>query len=161
LALLLVLVALVAGGCRVVHGIVDTQRALRRAGFDHVGIKVEHGDLDVVRIEARETRAHDRPNDAIAEVVWREFPFRFDRVDVDVARTPSRSYDRTELRELFGTRRASLDDESLEHSLRRTGVIVLVVIGVAFVGFAAVVITTIVLVVRAQHRRRQGPQPGY
>jgi hypothetical protein len=148
-------------GCGAVRGLLDTERALERAGFEQVNLAVDrNGPVEWVRVEARQARSHDNPNDAAAEVVWKEFPFRFDRLSVFVAPATPRSYSRTELEQRFGPRPRGLDDDSFEDSLRRTGIVVLVVVAVAFVGFLAIVVVTIVLVVRAQRRRRAPLQTG-
>ena len=162
LALVLGLVAVTAAsGCGAVRGLLDTERALKRAGFERVHLNVDsRGPIDTIRVEARQARSHDNPNDAAAEVVWKEFPFRFDQLDVFVSSQPPRSYSRAELEGLYGPRPRGLDDKSLEDSLKRTGIAVLIVVAVAFVGFLAIVIVTIVLVVRSQQKRRSQLQTG-
>jgi hypothetical protein len=157
----LVLVAVTAPGCGAVRGLLDTERALKRAGFERVNINVDsNGPVDVVQVQARQSRAHENPNDAVAEVVWTEFPFRFDRLNVFVTSAAPRSYSRADLEARFGARPPGLDDKSLEDSLRRTGIAVLIVLAVAFVGFLVIVVVTIVLVVRAQRKRRAQIQTG-
>jgi hypothetical protein len=151
----LMLAAIVAlAGCKAVRGLIDTEEALQRAGFENIDITVDDSSLEMVQVEAEQATPHDNPNDAVAEVVWKEFPFRFDRLNVFVSPEPSRSYSREELTGLFGERPPGLDDKSLEDSLRDTGIVVLVVLGIAFLGFLALVALTIVLVVRARRKRR-------
>jgi hypothetical protein len=160
LAVALALVV-VATGCAAVRGLLDTERALRRAGFERVDISVDsRGPDDTVQVTARQARAHEDPNGAVAGVVWREFPFRFDRLDVFVTSVPARSYSREELVGRFGPRPAHLDQRSLEDSIRRTGLVVAVAVAVAFFGFLAIVIVTVVLVVRSQRKRRAPLQTG-
>ena len=162
LALAAVLGLVVAtAGCGAVRGLLDTERALRRAGFERVHITVDNrGPEDTVQVTARQARVHEDPDGIVAGIVWREFPFRFDRVNVFVTSVSPRSYTREELEGRFGPRAARLDRRSLEDSIRRTGLVVLVVIAVAFFGFLAIVAVTIVLVVRAQRKRRGALQTG-
>jgi hypothetical protein len=146
-------------GCKAVRGLVDTENALERAGFEKIDISIDDSALEIVRVEAEQARSHDNPNDAAAEVVWKEFPFRFDRLDVRVTPEAPSSYGREELAGLFGERPGGLDDKSLGESLRDTGIVVLIVVGVAFLGFMALVILTIVLVIRSRRKRRAQMPP--
>ena len=156
---LLLLAAAVAAltGCELATGTVRTATELQDAGIRDPNLQYEDGvarleyDADPNPFQARAEQ------DRAAEVIWRNLPFRIDRISVRSSSSDfpaRREYPRAVLEQRFGPRPDNLDRSASDIARRA----VLIAGVVALVVLAAVVLI-IVLVVRAV-RRRPTPQPG-
>jgi hypothetical protein len=154
----LVLVALAAAvlaGCDLATGTVRTATELEKAGIHNPNLQYDGGtatleyDADPNPLDARAEQ------DQAAAIIWRNLPFRVERVTVvdRGGQVPSRDYPRAELEQELGPRPAGLD-RSVEDIARQATLIAVVVSLVVLV----LVIVVILLVVRAV-RRRPTPQP--
>jgi hypothetical protein len=155
LVLIAAAVALLAG-CDLATGTVRTATELQEAGIRNPNLNYSNGvatleyDADPNPLEARAEQ------DRAAEVIWRNLPFRIDRITVTSnggAFTNRRDYPRALLERQLGPRPADLD-RSAGDIARRAALIAVVVAVVVL----ALVVLIIVLVVRAV-RRRPSPQP--
>jgi len=149
-------VAVLLAGCELATGTVRTATELQDAGIRNPNIQYER---NVARIEYDPTGGPLRrqaEQDRAAEIVWRNLPFRLDRVTI-VARGAGpldrRDYSRAALEARYGPRPAGLDRSPGD--VARRVLLWAAVVGLLFL-LAAVV--TIVLVVRAL-RRQPPPQP--
>jgi len=152
---LVALAAALLAGCDLATGTLRTATELEKAGLRNPNLQYDGGtatleyDADPNPLDARAEQ------DQAAAIIWRNLPFRVERVTV-VARggeVPSRDYPRAELQQQLGPRPAGLD-RSVEDIARRATLIAVVVSLVVLV----LVIVVILLVVRAV-RRRPTPQP--
>jgi hypothetical protein len=155
LALIALAVALLAG-CELVTGTVRTTTELQDAGIRNPNLQYNDGvatldhDADPDPLEARAEQ------DRAAGVIWRNLPFRIDRITVASGAAGSpvrRDYPRALLEQQFGPRPANLDRSAAD--IARRAAIIAVVVSVVVL---ALVVLVIVLVVRAV-RRRPAPQP--
>ena len=151
---LVALAAALLAGCDLATGTLRTATELEKAGLHNPNLQYDGGtatleyDADPNPLDARAEQ------DQAAAIIWRNLPFRVERVTV-VARggeVPSRDYPRAELQQQLGPRPAGLD-RSVEDIARRATLIAVVVSLVVLV----LVIVIILLVVRAV-RRRPTPQ---
>jgi hypothetical protein len=154
-ALLASVVAL-AGGCGPIAATIDTESALRDAGYQSVSVNFSVGNTDEVRVSvtvsAEPALSHA---DDVAHIVWDKFHERFSLLAVTVhgsGPTVTRDYSYSDLVSLFGPRNPAYDRTSLTSATTRLGVIVIIVVIVLI----AAVIVTVVLVTR---RRRRRPPP--
>jgi len=151
---------MIATGCTVVKGTISTLQALDRAGFGSPGMDSLGGDTYVVTVSKDTEDLNAAATDA-AGVVWRNLPFRIERLEVKCGNgfggTGTFTADRSELENRFGSRDPDLD-RGLQRSDLRTvaGVIAAVVIG-GLILLAGIVILIVVLIRRS---RRRGPPPG-
>ena len=152
---LVVLAAALLAGCDLATGTLRTATELEKAGIHNPNLQYDGGtatleyDADPNPLDARAEQ------DQAAAIIWRNLPFRVERVTVvdRGGELPSRDYPRAELEQRLGPRPAGLD-RSVEDIARRATLIAVVVSLVVLV----LVIVVILLVVRAV-RRRPTPQP--
>jgi hypothetical protein len=154
--LVLLAAAILLAGCELATGTVRTATELQNAGIRNPDLNYDDGvatlrfDADPNPLEARAEQ------DRAAAIIWRNLPFRIDRITVtaDGGSFPNRrDYPRALLEQELGPRPANLD-RSVADIARRTAVIASVVGLVLLV----LIVVVIVLVVRAV-RRRPTPQP--
>ena len=156
LAVVVTAVVLLAG-CDLATGTVRTATELRDAGIRNPDLQYDNG---VARVEFDPTGGPAealREGNRAAEVIWRNLPFRVDRITVTARGQDSlfaqRSYSRSDLEARFGPRPAGLDQSPGDIARR-----VLLWASIAGLLLLLVVVLIIVLVVRAV-RRRPPPQP--
>ena len=152
---LLTAATLLVAGCELATGTVRTTTRLQDAGIHNPNLGYRDGvatveyDADPNPLEARTEQ------DKAAAIIWRNLPFRIDRIVVtaDGGGFPSRRvYPRALLEQQLGPRPASLD-RSVSDIARRATLIAVVVAQVLLV----LIVVVILLVVRAV--RRPTPQP--
>jgi hypothetical protein len=156
--LLLVAVAMVVlAGCEFATGTVRTVTELQEAGIRNPNLQFND---DVATLEYdSSTGPLDRAaeQDRAAEVIWKNLPFRVERISIrargDGILDIERSYSRPALEELFGPRPSGLD-RSPADAVRRA----VVIAGIGGLVVLAAVVLIIVLVVRAV-RNRPAVQP--
>jgi hypothetical protein len=159
LRLLAVVVAAVAllAGCDLATGTVRTATELGDAGIRNPNLQYDNGVARVEFDPAPGSVEGLREQERAAEVVWRNLPFRVDRITVASRDQDSlfaqRTYPRAELEARFGPRPAGLDQSPGDIARR-----VLLWAGIAGLLLLLIVVLIIVLVVRAV-RRRPPPQP--
>jgi hypothetical protein len=158
---LVAVTAVLAAGCGFASGMLRTANALREAGIDNPDIT--GGDARVTVTYDTHASESDLPaeQDRVAEVIWRNLPFRFSELAVTPrgATSPpggTRTYSREELMARLGPRPSSLDNtgRDVEASVRAT--VRNVVIGLIAGGIVLLALVTliIVLLVRASRRAR-------
>jgi hypothetical protein len=149
-------VAVLLAGCDLATGAVRTTTRLQEAGIRNPNLHYNRGvatleyDADPNPLEARAEQ------DRAAAIIWRNLPFRIDRITVtsDGGAFPSRrDYPRALLEQELGPRPADLDRSVSDIARRAT----LIVVAVALV-LLALIVVVILLVVRAV-RSRPTPQP--
>jgi hypothetical protein len=155
-ALALLAAAVLLAGCQLATGTVRTATRLQDAGVSNPNLHYNDGvatleyDADPNPLEARAEQ------DRAAAVIWRNLPFRIDRITVvaDGGTFPSRrDYPRALLERQLGPRPAGLD-RSVADIVRQTTLIAAAVALVLMV----LVVVVILLVLRAV-RGRPTPQP--
>jgi hypothetical protein len=155
-ALALLVAAVLLAGCELATGTVRTATELQDAGIRNPNLKYNGGvatleyDADPNPLEARAEQ------DRAAAVIWRNLPFRIDRITItsDGGAFPSRrDYPRALLEQELGPRPANLDRSVNDIARRAT----LIAVAVALV-LLVLIVVVILLVVRAI-RRRPTPQP--
>ncbi len=168
-ALVVALVGLVAlAACSTVRGLLDTERALERAGYTQVDVGFSSANgFDQVEVglvpaptELSEVDADDEAERA-AEVVWTVFPLRFDLLRIELLESSDgavSTFTYGEMDELFGPRDPALDEKALGDDVVRTGVGIAVVLAVGGLLFLGALVLAVVLIVRAS-RRRKGISP--
>lgn len=162
--LLIPLVAVLAwlAGCGTVSAINDTEKALTDDGFRDVTISFAPTDIEIDRFQMSASRHQDlRGIEAVEraeEIVWNEFPRRFDRLEVRVG-TESGAADRAELEARFGPRDPELDDKSIgddvEEGFRLFGIGAAIVAGLGVLSCIGVIVLIVVLVTRSSRKRRE------
>ena len=159
LRLLAVVVAAVwlLAGCDLATGTVRTATELRDAGIRNPDLQYDNGDARLEFDPATGPLERLREQDRAAEVIWRNLPFRLDRITV-AARDQGglldqRDYPRPVLEARFGPRPAGLDQSPGDIARRA-----LLWASVGGLLLLLAVVLIIVLVVRAV-RRRPPPQP--
>jgi hypothetical protein len=156
---LVVVVAAVAllAGCDLATGTVRTATELRDAGLRNPDLQYDNGVARVEFDPAARPVEGLREQDRAAEVIWRNLPFRVDRITVTSRDQDSlfaqRTYPRAELEARFGPRPAGLDQSPGDIARR-----VLLWASIAGLLLLLIVVLIIVLVVRAV-RRRPPPRP--
>jgi hypothetical protein len=159
LRLLVAVVAAVAllAGCDLATGTVRTATELRDAGLRNPDLQYDNG---VARVEFDPSGGPVealRDGNRAAEVIWRNLPFRVDRITVTARGQDSllaqRTFRRADLEARFGPRPAGLDRSPGDIARR-----VLLWSSIGGLLLLLVVVLIIVLVVRAV-RRRPPPQP--
>jgi hypothetical protein len=157
LLVVVVAAAVLLAGCDLATGTVRTATELRDAGIGNPNLQYDNG---VARLEfdpAGGPVERLREQDRAAEVIWRNLPFRLDRITVTARDQDSlltqRDYPRAVLEARFGPRPAGLDQSPGDIARR-----VLLWASVGGLLLLLVVVLIIVLVVRAV-RRRPPPQP--
>jgi len=156
LAVVVTAVVLLAG-CDLATGTVRTATELRDAGIRNPDLQYDNGVARVEFDPAGGPAEALREGNRAAEVIWRNLPFRVDRITVTARGQDSlfaqRSYSRSDLEARFGPRPAGLDQSPGDIARR-----VLLWASIAGLLLLLVVVLIIVLVVRAV-RRRPPPQP--
>jgi hypothetical protein len=159
LRLLAVVVAAVAllAGCDLATGTVRTATELRDAGIRNPDLQYDNGVARVEFDPAGGPAEGLREQQRAAEVIWRNLPFRVDRITVTARGQDSlfaqRTFSRAELEARFGPRPAGLDHSPGDIARR-----VLLWASIAGLLLLLIVVLIVVLVVRAV-RRRPPPQP--
>jgi hypothetical protein len=156
LAVVVTAVVLLAG-CDLATGTVRTATELRDAGIRNPDLQYDNGVARVEFDPAGGPAEALRDGNRAAEVIWRNLPFRVDRITVTARGQDSlfaqRTYSRSDLEARFGPRPAGLDQSPGDIARR-----VLLWASIAGLLLLLVVVLIIVLVVRAV-RRRPPPQP--
>jgi hypothetical protein len=153
--LALLAAAALLAGCELATGTVRTASQLQDAGIRNPNLQYNNGvatlryDADPNPLEARTEQ------DRAAAIIWRNLPFRIDRITViaDGSFPNRRDYPRALLEQELGPRPANLDRSVADIARRAT----LIAVAVALV-LMVLVVVVIVLVLRAV-RRRPTPQP--
>jgi hypothetical protein len=153
--LALLAAAALLAGCELATGTVRTASQLQDAGIRNPNLQYNNGvatlryDADPNPLEARTEQ------DRAAAIIWRNLPFRIDRITViaDGSFPNRRDYPRALLEQELGPRPANLDRSVADIARRAT----LIAVAVALV-LMVLVVVVIVLVMRAV-RRRPTPQP--
>jgi hypothetical protein len=153
--LVLLAAAVLLAGCELATGTVRTASQLQDAGIRNPNLQYDNGvatlryDADPNPLDARAEQ------DRAAAIIWRNLPFRIDRITViaDGAFPNRRDYPRALLEQELGPRPANLDRSVADIARRAT----LIAVAVALV-LMVLVVVVIVLVMRAV-RRRPSPQP--
>jgi hypothetical protein len=153
--LALLAAAALLAGCELATGTVRTASQLQDAGIRNPNLQYDNGvatlryDADPNPLEARTEQ------DRAAAIIWRNLPFRIDRITViaDGSFPNRRDYPRALLEQELGPRPANLDRSVADIARRAT----LIAVAVALV-LMVLVVVVIVLVMRAV-RRRPAPQP--
>jgi len=165
MAVLAVAFVLLTAGCGTISVFVDLQGDLEEAGFRSVAVNVDTGDKagESLRIGADPPPGVEIQDaqDRGAEITWKTFSRRFDRVSVSISGT-SRTYGRSELTEQFGPRPDGLDDTDLGDDVRRIGVGVVIALAVGAILCVGLIVTVVLLVRRFRKKKRiaQSPWPG-
>ena len=155
-ALALLAAAILLAGCELATGTVRTATRLQDAGISNPNLHYNDGvatleyDADPNPLDARAEQ------DRAAAVIWRNLPFRIDRITVigDGGAFPSRrDYPRALLEQQLGPRTAGLDRSVTDIARRAT----LIAVAVALV-LMVLIVVVILLVMRAV-RARPTPQP--
>lgn len=146
-------------GCTAVTTLIDTEQALRDAGYQSVSVGFHVGSGDEVDVSVKVSApASDVAARDVAHVVWNHFHERFQWLHVTVhgssATSVVRMYQYQDLVSLFGPRNPAWDRTSVRSATTRLGVIV-----VGVVGLAALVVVVVAIV--ATRRRRGGPGGPY
>ncbi len=157
--LALALCAGLAAGCSGITTLLDTQKALKDAGYGSVKVtpKPSTNNLDVsVSVNAAPT-----PADAtqVAHIVWESFHERFDQLNVTVhgpGPSLSQSFTFAQMEEQFGSRNPAWNSSTVASGTKDLGIVVIVVIAVALL-----IVVAVILLVQRRNRRRGPPQwPG-
>jgi hypothetical protein len=154
---MVVAAVLLLAGCDLATGTVRTATELRDAGIRNPDLQYDNGDARLEYDPATGPLERLREQDRAAEVIWRNLPFRLDRITV-AARDQGgplgeRDYPRAALEARFGPRPAGLDQSPGDIARRA-----LLWASVGGLVLLLAVVLIIVLVVRAV-RRRPSPQP--
>jgi hypothetical protein len=154
---MVVAAVLLLAGCDLATGTVRTATELRDAGIRNPDLQYDNGDARLEYDPATGPLERLREQDRAAEVIWRNLPFRLDRITV-AARDQGgplgeRDYPRAALEARFGPRPAGLDQSPGDIARRA-----LLWASVGGLLLLLAVVLIIVLVVRAV-RRRPPQQP--
>ena len=155
-AALLAIIALT--GCSSIHTLIDTDRALRDAGYQSVNVspKVNDNSVDVqVTVAAVPSSANAQD---VARIVWGTFRERFDQLRVTVhgqGQAFHQDYTFAQMEQSFGARNPAWNHTSVKSGAKELGVLVIVGILV----LAGLVVGTVLLIQR-RNRRRRPPFPG-
>jgi hypothetical protein len=155
--LALLAAAALLAGCELATGTVRTASELQDAGIRNPNLQYDNGvatlryDADPNPLEARTEQ------DRAAAIIWRNLPFRIDRITViaDGSFPNRRDYPRALLEQELGPRPANLDRSVADIARRAT----LIAVAVALV-LMVLVVVVIVLVMRAVRRRPTPPPAG-
>jgi hypothetical protein len=143
-------------GCELATGTVRTATELQDAGIRNPDLQYDNGEARIEYDPSSGLLERRAEQDRAAEIVWRNLPFRLDRIAVTArggGLLDQRDYPRELLEARFGPRPEGLDRSPGEIARR---VVLWATVGGLLFLFAVVLI--IVLVVRAV-RRRPPPQP--
>jgi hypothetical protein len=152
---LLALLVLVSS-CSVIRGTIDLQNDLESAGYSSPKISTNQTN----GVTTVTVRANGGPGtQKAAEVVWTQFKFKVDYVDVFVSGYRSASYGRAEMRSRFGPRPAGYDDEEIGTAIGRAAAITF---GIIFgVYFLAMAIALIVVAIQQSNKKKRRMALGY
>ena len=159
---LLVMIAvssLLFAGCTAVTSLIDTDQALRNAGYQSVSVNFSMGSGDEVDASVKvSAQASDTDAQDVARIVWNHFHERFQSLHVTVGGTGGtrvfRVYAHQDLVALFGARNPAWDRTTVSTATARLGVVVIAVVGL-------VVLSIVLVIVLTRRRRRGGPGGGY
>ena len=153
-------------GCTTIRGLIDTEDALKEAGFSDVDVSFSSDEgFDQVEIKVRPASVEapfETSADEAARVVWTNFPLRFDLLRVErvgALEGESVSYTYGEMAESFGPRDPKLDEKELGDDVVRAGLGVAIVLVVGGLLFLTAVVLAIVFGVRASRRRASAIPP--
>jgi hypothetical protein len=152
---LLAAAAVLLAGCDLATGTVRTATQLQQAGIRNANLNYNDGVATVDYDASPDPAQARQEQDEAARIIWRNLPFRVERIIVTAngGVPPSRDYPRAALEQELGPRPAKLD-QSVQDIARRATLIAVVVSLV----FLVLIVLVIVLVVRAM-RKRPAPQP--
>ena len=152
----------VLGSCGVVSNLLDTQQALRDAGYQsvHVGFHDNGGadNIDASVTVAAEPTQQDVLN--VASVVWAKLHERFDNLSVTVhgnGTSVSHQFTFDELQQAFGPRNPSYNSTTVAGGVRQLGFEVLA----ALAAIGAIVAVVAILITRKRRRIRQAGVAGW
>jgi hypothetical protein len=150
-------VAILLAGCELATGVARTTIRLQEAGIRNPNLHYNRGGVATLEYDADPNPLEARAEqDRAAAIIWRNLPFRIERITVtsDGGAFPSRrDYPRALLEQELGPRPADLDRSVSDIARRAT----LIAVAVAVV-LLALIVVVILLVVRAV-RSRPTPQP--
>jgi hypothetical protein len=155
-ALALLAAAILLAGCELATGTVRTATQLQDAGISNPNLHYNAGVATLEYDAAPNPMEARAEQDRAAAVIWRNLPFRIDRITViaDGGAFPSRrDYPRALLEQRLGPRPADLDRSVTDIARRAT----LIALAVALV-LMVLIVVVILLVLRAV-RGRPTPQP--
>ena len=155
-ALALLAAAILLAGCELATGTVRTATQLQDAGISNPNLHYNAGVATLEYDAAPNPLEARAEQDRAAAVIWRNLPFRIDRITViaDGDAFPSRrDYPRALLEQRLGPRPADLDRSVTDIARRAT----LIALAVALV-LMVLIVVVILLVLRAV-RGRPTPQP--
>lgn len=157
----LVLVALgltlALSGCATINALVDTQQALRDAGYQSVHVSFStSSSVDKLKVSVKVPAVPAEADTlSVASVVWHKFHEHFELLDVTVHGTEasvSHEYAFDELVSELGARNPSWDKTSITTGTRELGeAIIGTLVGIG------VVIAVVAIVVSRRNRRRAQP----
>jgi hypothetical protein len=155
-ALVLLAAATLLAGCELATGTVRTASELQDAGIRNPNLQYDN-DVATLRYDADPNPLEARAEqDRAAAVIWRNLPFRIDRITVVAdggAFQTRRDYPRAVLEQQLGPRPANLDRSVADIARRAT--LIAAAVGLVLL---ILIVVIILLVVRAV-RRRPTPQP--
>jgi hypothetical protein len=143
-------------GCELATGTVRTATELQDAGIRNPDLQYDNGEARIEYDPSSGLLERRAEQDRAAEIVWRNLPFRLDRITVTArggGLLDQRDYPREVLEANFGPRPEGLDRSPGE--IARRALLWATIGGLLFL---LAVVLIIVLVVRAV-RRRPTPQP--
>jgi hypothetical protein len=143
-------------GCELATGTVRTATELQDAGIRNPDLQYDNGEARIEYDPSTGPLERRAEQDRAAEIVWRNLPFRLDRITVTArggGLLDQRDYPREVLEASFGPRPEGLDRSPGE--IARRALLWATIGGLLFL---LAVVLIIVLVVRAV-RRRPTPQP--
>ena len=151
--------SLLLAGCTAVTSLIDTDQALRDAGYQSVSVNFNMGSGDEVDASVKvSAQATDSDAQDVARIVWNRFHERFQWLHVTVDGTGGtrvfRVYAHQDLVALFGARNPAWDRTTVRTATERLGVVVIAVVGL-------VVLAVVLVIVLTRRRRRGGPGGGY
>jgi len=154
-----IVLGLALGGCSVLQATYPTSQALDEEGFRSAAFKEGDGDTWVVTVEKDVDDLDAGAADA-AGVVWRELPYRVERLEVRCGNgfggKGAFEAERAELERRFGARDPDLDRGPEGWS---ASAITAVLIGLVVVGLVVLGGIGLVIVAAARRSRQQRPPP--
>jgi hypothetical protein len=166
IAALIVVGLVLLAGCTTIRGLIDTEEALKRAGFTDVDVNFSSDNgFDQVEVAVTPPGSEGAGESALneaASVIWTTFPLRFDLLRVELgggSEGQSVTYTYSEMAEIFGPRPPGLDEKELGDDVVRAGLGIAIVLVVGGLLFTAAIVLAIVFGVRASRRRASATPP--